>query len=248
LRRLCARTPALAQALFGSSVLPTLVQYNPVDCFVQVENGEILRTARGAVPLVRYNTHDRGGLLTTAEVLARCRAHGHDLCAELRRRGFGHGAFRPLPFLYVHGRTDAVIVHGANVYVEQVADVLAQSGLRQSTTGRFQLGAVTDPDGAARVKVTIELRADVQPTEALRQLYHHAILTGLQRRNSEFRNAYTTAQGRLTVSITLVPFGTFAVTSSKHRYIVHDPETQPRPAPERRRTDSSDGSEPGSQR
>ena len=44
LRRLCARTPALAQALFGSSVLPTLVQYNPVDYFLQVENGEILLT------------------------------------------------------------------------------------------------------------------------------------------------------------------------------------------------------------
>ena len=56
LRRLCVQTPALAEALFGSAVLPSLHQYDPGSTFLEAEAGEILLTQPGPVPLIRYNT------------------------------------------------------------------------------------------------------------------------------------------------------------------------------------------------
>ena len=140
LRRLCTHTPALAEALFGSPVLPSLVQYNPLSHYLQAREDQVLLTNRGAAPLVRYNTHDRGGLLTLAEVEAGCRAHGYDLRAELAARGFGPASVRPLPFLYVFGRSNAVIVHGGKIYLDQAAHVLGQPALQALEYGKLRAG------------------------------------------------------------------------------------------------------------
>ncbi len=221
-RRLCARSPALTEALFGSRVIPSLVQYDPQNYFLQIEQGEILLTTRGAVPLVRYNTHDRGGLLSAAELLARCQAHGYDLLAELRRRGLGPEAYRPLPLVYVFGRSDAATVHGANVYVEQVRAVLEQPGLPAFTSGRFRLGASTDPDGRATLRVEVELRPGVEASPDLSASYQQAVAQGLQQVNSEFRSAYEAARGRLEVQVVLLPFGAFDQTRGKHQYLARN--------------------------
>ena len=99
IRRLCARTPGLADALFDSPIVPSLNQYNPVSHFLETRDGEILLTARAGVPLIRYNTHDRGGLLSMDELVARCRSFSYDLRQELAARGFGSEYLRPLPLM-----------------------------------------------------------------------------------------------------------------------------------------------------
>src|SRR5438874_1509214 len=102
-------------------------------------------------------------------------------CSGRRRRarGFGPEALRPLPFLYVFGRSDAVIIHSANVYTDHLAHVLEQSELQAAATGNFRLGASTDPDGRGVLHVDVELRRGVVATEELRALYQQGILQGL---------------------------------------------------------------------
>jgi len=224
IRRLCARTPGLAQALFDSSVVPSLNQYDPLSHFLEVDHGEIVLTARGGVPIIRYNTHDRGGLLTMEDVVARCRAFGYDLRQELEKRGFGPAYFRPLPFMYAFGRSDAVALHGANVYVDQLTDVLAQPALRASNTGHFRLAGTDHPDGRATLRVEVELGASVAPSDELRALYQHSVVQGLQRVSSEFRTVYEAARGRIAVEIELLPFGSFPLTTPKHQYLVRQPD------------------------
>jgi phenylacetate-CoA ligase len=153
IRRLCARTPALAEALFGRLAVPSIVQYNPLSAFLETRDGEILLTARGAAPLIRYNTHDRGGLMSAEELLVRCRLQGVDLLAELRARGWGAEAYRPLPFLYVFGRGDAMTGHGANVSADPLAHVLEETSLHATHTGSFELSAVTQPAGRGALGV-----------------------------------------------------------------------------------------------
>lgn len=220
-RRLCARDPALTRALFANPLMPSLTQYNPFSHFVEIQDGEILLTMRGGVPLVRYNTHDRGGVLAIEEVEARCRVHGIDLRAELQARGFGSHALRPLPFLYTYGRGDAVVLHGANVYAEHLREVLEKACLRAATTGTFQFGATTEPTGRATLRVEIELRPGLAPTAELRALYEHGILRGLLGLNSEFRSAYESARGQLTLDVALVPHGHLAEGVKPH-YIVRN--------------------------
>jgi phenylacetate-CoA ligase len=224
IRRLCARTPGLADALFDGPVVPSLNQYNPLSAFLEVEGGELLLTARGGVPLVRYNTHDRGGLLSLEEVVARCRAFGYDLRHELQTRGFGPEYLRPLPFMYAFGRSDAVTIHGANVYVEQLTEALTQPALRGSNTGHFRLAGENLPDGRANLRVEVELSAGVPASDELAALYHHSVVQGLQRISSEFRSAYEMAHGRITVELDLMPFGSLALTTAKHQYLVRKPD------------------------
>ncbi len=219
LRRLCVRTPALAEALFGSVVLPSFHQYDPHHAYLEVVEGEILLTKGGALPLVRYNTHDCGGLLSLDEVLARCREHGYDLLAELAARGYGPEAVRPLPFLYVFGRSDAVIVYRANVSLHHVAHVLESDELHRLASGSFELGATTDPDGNATLEADIELAAGVAPTPELTARVQQRLLEGLLAINSEFRDAYRSAAGRLRLAARLVPWGTFGRGLKQHRRV-----------------------------
>jgi phenylacetate-CoA ligase len=215
LRLLCARTPALNEALFGSPIVPSINQYNPLGYFLQVQNGEILLTQQGAVPLVRYNTRDRGGLLTLETVLARCRDFGYDLAAELQARGVGPAAIRPLPFLYVFGRTDGVIIHGVNIYHDEVRHVLETAELSDYQTGNLEVAATADAEGRATLQVRVELRPGLAPSEALRRLYEERLLSGLQQISSIFRAVYRTAQGRIAVEVEPIPYGALHAKSPK---------------------------------
>jgi phenylacetate-CoA ligase len=230
LRRLCVQTPALAQALFGSTVLPSIHQYAPRRAFLEVEEGEIVLTKPGPVPLVRYNTHDRGGLLTIEAVARSCRDHGYDPVAELHARGLGPEALCPRPFLYVFGRSDAVIVQRANVSVHHVAHVLEGNELHAFASGHFELGASTDADGRATLHVTVELRDGVEATDALRARVHSQLVQGLLAVNSELRDAFRSAAGRLAVDVELVPAGSFNRGLKQHRR-VRNPGDPPAPDP-----------------
>jgi phenylacetate-CoA ligase len=220
LRRLCARTPALAVSLFGSTVIPSINQYSPLRYFLQIQDGDILLTQRGAVPLIRYDTHDRGGVVSLEDTIVVCRAHGYDLLGELRARGFGPEHLRRQPFLFAFGRSDAVIVHGGNVYLHEVAAALEQPDLHRSNSGNFELALVTAADGRLTLKVAVELEADVPPSEPLRARYEHEVLQGLLQVSSRFRAAYDASNGRLTVEVRLLPFGAIAGTGPKQRRVV----------------------------
>lgn len=227
LRRLCTRTPALAEALFGAPVLPSVNQYNPLSYFLQVQDGELLLTMRGAVPLVRYNTHDRGGVLRFDEVTSTCRAHGYDLDAEWQARGAGPARWQPLPFMYVHGRSDAVILHGGNLYLDEVAHVLEQPALRASHTGNFELSQTADADGRVTLRVAVELREDVVASEELRTLYQRGMLEGLKGASARFRAAFEASQGRTSLVVTFVPCGAMQSRGPKRRRVVLPHEADP---------------------
>jgi phenylacetate-CoA ligase len=227
LRRLCARSPALATSLFGSTVIPSINQYSPLRFFLQIQAGDVLLTQRGAVPLIRYDTHDRGGAISLEDMIGVCRAHGYDLLAELRTRGFGPEYLRPQPFLYAFGRSDAVIIHGGNVYLHEVAAVLEQPELHRSNTGNFELSLATAADGRLTLKVAVELEAQVAASEPLRAVYQRGVLEGLLQVSSRFRAAHEASSGRLAVEVRLLPHGALAATGPKQRRIVLPSEAEP---------------------
>jgi phenylacetate-CoA ligase len=202
IRRLCARDPALARALFGSTRLPLLVQYDPFRHFLEVHADTLVLTTRGGMPLVRYRTAERGGLLRFEEVVARCQALGIDLAAELRARGLV--GLRPLPFVYTYGRADAVSVRGALVSAAQLRAILERPSLRLALSGRFQVQVALASDGRTVLRVACELRPGVPPREELRRLYRYTVLRELQRRNPEFCAVYTAAAGRVELDLVLV--------------------------------------------
>ena len=218
IRRFLAEHPDAARALFGESRLPTLVQYDPMSRFFEKADGALLFTGDNGVPLVRYDILDTGGIVPYEEMLAFLGGWGYDPLAELEKRGICRG-IRPLPFVYVFGRSDFTVSYfGANVYPENVTVGLEQPGIREWVTGKFVLQALEDADRDRYVSVVVELAPGVGADEAKREAVAESVLNHLMRLNSEFAN-YVPTEYRMP-KVQLLPTGdpAYFPVGVKHRY------------------------------
>ncbi|MCW3098291.1 MAG: phenylacetate--CoA ligase [Chthonomonadaceae bacterium] len=216
IRRFLSENPQASRALFGESRLPTLVQYDPNSRFFEVHDGHLLFTGDNGIPLVRYNILDTGGIVPYAEMLEFLAAVGFDPLAELgpKRRGI-----RPLPFVYVFGRSNFTISYfGANIYPENITVGLEQPHIREWVTGKFVLEAREDSDRNRSLSITIELAPGESADESRQQAVAESILIHLLRLNTEFAN-YTPPEYR-TPQVILLPTGDpdYFPVGVKHRY------------------------------
>jgi phenylacetate-CoA ligase len=212
IRRFLAEQPAVARELFGESRLPTLCQYDPLHrYFEQEEDGSLLFSAGGSVPLIRYKILDRGGIIGYQRLLG-----------FLGERGFSGAALprvRELPFVYVFGRSSfAVSFYGANVYPENVAPALEQRAFAAHVTGKFVMQVVRDADQNAVLEIALELARGELGSEALAGALVESIRAELERLNSEFAS-YVPAERR-SPKLLLLPEGHAAYFPAgvKHRY------------------------------
>lgn len=214
IRRWLSTRPEIARPLFGESRLPTLVQYDPRSRYFEVELGHLLFSGDNGIPLIRYNILDTGGIVSYPKMLAYLTLNGFDPIAELGERGV-----RPLPFVWVFGRSDfTVSYYGANIYPENVTVGLEQPGIHEWVTGKFVMQAAEDAHHDSRLRVTVELAPGIEANAAHEELASESILTALRHLNSEF--AHYVPSDRQRVEITFKPAGDpvdFPV-GVKHRY------------------------------
>jgi phenylacetate-CoA ligase len=216
IRRSLASAPAVARTLFGEARLPTLCQYDPLHRYFECEDGALVFSGDGGVPLVRYDILDRGGVVPYAEMLAFLGRHGIDPLAELATGG---APARDLPFVFVFGRSSfAVSFYGANVYPENVAVGVQQPEFATHLTGKFVLEAREDAARDAQLEITVELAAAAAPSPALAAELGAAIRLHLERQNSEYLS-YAPSERR-TPSVRLLPLGDpeYFPLGVKHRY------------------------------
>ncbi len=125
IRLLFAQNPDATREFFGESRLATLVQYDPMSRYFEVENGTLLFSGDNGIPLLRYHIADTGGIITYDEMLQYLTSKNFDPIAELAAAN-NRGVY-PLPFVYVFGRSNFILsYYGANIYPEyiQVNNVL----------------------------------------------------------------------------------------------------------------------------
>ncbi|HEU5161169.1 MAG TPA: phenylacetate--CoA ligase family protein [Streptosporangiaceae bacterium] len=210
-RRFLAGQPDVAQALFGESRLPTLVQYDPRSRFFEERDGTLLFSGDNGIPLIRYHIADEGGLIGYDELLGHCARHGFDA-----------GSAPPgprLPFVFVFGRSHfTVSFFGANVYPENVTVGLEQPEISGWVTGKFVLEVREDADRDRFLSVAVELAPGAEPRPERARLAAESIRTHLRRLNSEFAH-YVPAEHQ-TPRVTLHPAGDpeYFPRGVKHRY------------------------------
>jgi phenylacetate-CoA ligase len=211
IRRFLAGRPSLAREVFGDSRLPTLVQYDPASRFFEVDDGRLLFSADGGIPLIRYRIADEGGLIAHDVLLDLCRRHRFDPVAASDATG------TDLPFVFVFGRSLFTVSYfGANVYPENVTVGLEQPGISDQVSGKFVLETIEDADRDRRLRVTVECapdRDDADPDQLARSIREH-----LLRLNSEFAH-YVPAERQLP-DVVLRPFQDpeYFPAGVKHRY------------------------------
>lgn len=217
IRRFLAAQPEAARALFGELRLPTLGQYDPLSRFFEADGRTLLFSGDNGIPLIRYNILDTGGIIPYQELLSALAQWGFDPLAELRREGT-RGA-RPLPFVFVFGRSDFTVSYfGANIYPENVTVGLEQPGISAWVTGKFVLEVKEDADRNRLLAVTVELAPGVEAIEVQPQMIAELLRAHLLRLNSEFAH-YVPSEHQLP-QVALRPAGDaeYFPIGVKHRY------------------------------
>ena len=218
-RRFLARDPQAAREIFGQARLPTLVQVDPFERYFEEHDGTLVFSGDTSIPLVRYHIADEGGILPYAALIARLHALGFDAEAEARRGG--QRGIRPLPFVYVFGRSHfAVSYYGANVFPDTVIIGLEQPAVRELVTGKFVLEVREDDDRNRELWIAVELSArggDAAP-EPLADAVAGSILATLLRLNSEFANYVPAARQRPRVTLWPTGYPEYFPVGVKHRY------------------------------
>lgn len=215
IRRWFADHPDATHALFGESRLPTLVQYDPLSRFFEVQDGTLLFSGENGMPLIRYHISDNGGLISYAEMLQFLEAWNFNPLEHLE----GQRGIHSLPFVYVFGRSHFTVSYfGANIYPENVTVGLEQFPICNWVTGKFVMQVKEDADQNKSLAIAVELAPGVAGDQEQQRAIAAAILHHLRRLNSEFANyvpeAYQMPQ------ITLLPAGDpdYFPIGVKHRY------------------------------
>ncbi len=208
IRRELAQSPELARELFGESRLPTLCQFDPMHRYFEVDDGNLLFSGDGGIPLLRYKILDRGGVHAFEELSGRfARLVPPDLTV------------RRLPFVHVFGRSNfALSYYGANVYPENVAVGIEQPALLAALSGKFVLEIAHDADQNPALQVTAELLPGQEASPALADDVARSVQRELERLNSEFKN-YAPPERRLP-RVRLLPHAepSYFPLGVKHRY------------------------------
>jgi phenylacetate-CoA ligase len=214
-RFLVAHPPAL-YTLTGGFRLPTLCQYNPMTRWFECQDGELLFSADGGIPLVRYAILDRGGICTYDHLLALCAAHGGDPIAGLP----ADTRLRRLPFVWVFGRTHiAISLDGANIYPEHIAGALDIPPLCEHLSGKFVMRLVEDAQHDPRLQCILELASGTVASDAIASAAATTLRAHLDVVNSEY--AHYVPSARRTPVILLRPHrdSEWFPPGTKHRYV-----------------------------
>lgn len=195
IRDLAQKNEKLREDLFGKTdCVPSLFQYNTGTYFIEEVNGEVVITTKSTTPLVRYNIHDRGGVIGFREMIAILNKHGYDYKKLLRKKKLNPDEIVwQQPFVYCNGRRDdTVIIGGANVYPEQIAPALFNKKVHDIHS--FKLATDYDKEQHQLFYVLLELRAGVSYNKKemakMEKKYHDLILRQLKNVNFDYADAY----------------------------------------------------------
>ncbi len=198
-RRLAAEDSRLCRALFGGQVAPPSVfQYDPTRYYVESVDGELVFTCISAMPLVRYNIHDRGGAYSYPEFAAILHDHGYCPKQLLRDAGWPPQTLYPLPLFYVSGRSDGTTtIYGVNIYTEDVHHALCSARVAGLHTGEFRLSTTFTADAEQELGLRLRIRPESEPSPALMQLIRRHIVESLCHSNTEYRHLHEMKGGRV---------------------------------------------------
>jgi len=192
LRRLCTGDRRLCADLFDGQVYPPSVfQYDPTRLQVESVEGELVLTVRNAMPLVRYNIHDRGQHLPLKTAIRVLKDHGYDPIELLNDLGWSKSMLYPLPLFYVFGRSDGVAtIYGVNIYTESVYEALLHHELVGLHTGEFGLHTVYDECAEQMLRLQVRLKPGEPQDPVIARRFEQRLLAQLRQSNSEYRHLY----------------------------------------------------------
>jgi len=221
IRDLAQKDHELCKELFGKSdIVPSLFQYNPGTYYIEEVKGEIVITTKSTTPLVRYNIHDRGGVIGFRKMAGVLRAYGYDFEDIIRKKGLPKDIVWQQPFVYCFGRrTDTVIIGGANIFPEQIAPAIFSE--KTKSVHSFKIASQSSNKQHRRFVVLLELKAglayNISTARGVKKNLYDKILQQLLKANGDYADAYRIDPKATKPLIRLFSYGTGPFLEDKER-------------------------------
>lgn len=218
LRRILNRRPALRQKLFGTEVLPSIIQYDPMSRYFESIDHEMVFSAYSGIPLLRYNIHDVGGIISFDEGMA---IGGQTLLDVAEKNDINISQWQ-LPFIHLDGRKDfTTTIYAVNIYPENIKAALVDPKMRGWATGKFTMATKNRTNMEQYFEINIELAKGILPEPEYKTIATNTIVTKLLRLNGEYRKLNTAVGNKTEPVVNLIEFGNkdhFA-NGVKHRWV-----------------------------
>lgn len=186
LRKEALSNEGLWQELFGEVTgdPPAIVQYHPSEIKFEAIQGELVLTAKTALPLVRYNIHDTGKILTLNNLKTILKKH------HLINRASKFGLdYWKLPVLILTGRTDvAVTFYALNIYPENISSSIADPRISKFLSGNFSTFNKTyNKSKTQKLYIKLELANTKVSENKIERLVTKVVVENLSKLNIEYR-------------------------------------------------------------
>ncbi|QQG51114.1 MAG: phenylacetate--CoA ligase family protein [Candidatus Saccharibacteria bacterium] len=219
IRRLYNRRPRLRQDVFGTSNLSSLVQYHPERRYFEAVDGQLIVTAETGIPLIRYDTQDRGGIYTFDELVQPIQGRFNDMSHHIEP---GLDNWKKLPFIYLQGRPSSVTtIYSVNVYAENVKAALLDKQIRRLVTGRFTMDTKYLPNMDQYFVLNVELAEGAVIKQADRKLFQEIVIKKIRRLNAEYNFLYKSIGKKAEPKIEFIEWGNteYFARGVKHKWV-----------------------------
>jgi phenylacetate-CoA ligase len=171
--------------------VPNFFQYNPFLRYIEMSGSDLLFTSASGLPLVRYNLHDGGSIVSFKNVLATL-----DLTRPTWRDEFARDSKQnsiwQLPFVALGGRTDQTIIfYAANIYPEHIHLALNYGPFLKKLTGKFVMHKHYLKNMDEFLEINIELKHNILPSKAFAKSIENHIFNKLRDINMEYLDMST---------------------------------------------------------
>ncbi len=182
-RSILEKNADLKKHLGDFKLVPNLFQYNPFFRYVESVDKELLFTSASGLPLIRFNLHDAGEVISFKDVVN----HLAKVYPKWKSRLPKNTVLWQLPFVSLRGRSDyTTIFYHANIYPEHIHIALNHRPFLRKITGKFAMRTDYLKNMDEFLEINIELRPGVKPNKKLGHLIQNQIFRRLRQINMEF--------------------------------------------------------------
>ena len=195
-----------SKMLFKNPIPPTFVMYDPRTRFLEEFQGRILLTVDQAIPLVRYDINDRGGILDGKYLSQVCKKFGYIFPKSLLNKNF----------VYIFGRADAIRLLN-DVYIDDVQYCLNNSKMGHKLTGNFKYGL--EEEGLRNIlKIIVYLKIGKKISRKEEEYFNKEFNNNLLEVNPDFKMVSKGIRFSFKIEFTYEP--NIKYTSGKFNYFI----------------------------
>ena len=217
IRKTASKNKKFAELIGLNSFVPSIVQYDPKQVFFEMPDGEMLFTTRSGIPLIRYNIHDTGMIISHKEMEMFLKKAG--IFDQARNLDFEKWK---MPFIFLGSRSDvATTFYALNIYPENIKAGLENKDVYKFVSGKFIAYTRLFRSGRdQKLFIEVELARGVELSQNLITKIRQSIFDNLTKLNMEYRKLHRSIGVKALPVIILIQFGDpkFVVKKGKHKW------------------------------